>query len=512
MEQKYLYSLPMLLNFLLFIALFVAVRLRIWKKPKSHNRRPKLPPGPPKLPLIGNLHLFMGGLPNRFLTDLAKKHGPRPSSLAASILFYECTGIVFAPYGEHWRQMRKVCALELLSLKRVQSFRAIREEEVAGFIRQISSRAGSPVYLRKRLQSLTYGIISRAAFGVKYEDQDDFTLFVQELKDAMNGFTLVDVFPSLKLVHAISGATSKFKKLHRNFDKILQNIIEQHRAKKATAQSCKEEANDLVNVLLNLQDCGDLGIPLTDSTIKAVIQDIFGGGGDTASITIEWAISEMLKNPRVLRKAQTEVRQSIGGKGDFNEKRLEDLKYLKSVIKETLRLHPPGSMIPRECRESCEINGYEIPAKTKVIVNAWAIGRDPKYWAEPEKFYPERYHDSSIEFKGANFEFIPFGAGRRICPGMAFGIPNIELPLAQLLYHFDWKLPDGTKLEDIDMTELFGAIIARKHDLCFVPIPYHPIVNCLMERLTPSIVELFTSGWLKETFHLQIQIKAKATR
>ncbi|XVF77888.1 hypothetical protein PTKIN_Ptkin14bG0083800 [Pterospermum kingtungense] len=464
MEYNYLSFFLILFTILLFLVLFMPVRLITWKKPKNHNPRQKLPPGPPKLPLLGNLHLFMGTLPHHCLRDLANKHGPlmhlqlgelsivvisspeaaqqvmqthdvnfanRPYSFAASLILYKYTDIAFAPYGDHWRQLRKICMLQLLSTRRVQSFRAVREEEVADFIRQISSKAGSPINLRKRLWSLTYGIISRVAFGVKYKDQDDLAIVVQELSDLAGGFSIGEVFPTMKLFYAISGATSKLKKIHQKTDSFLQNIIEEHRgrARKATR---KEEVNDLVHVLLKFQDCADLGIPITDSTIKAVIMDIFGAGGETASTTIEWAMSEMLKNPRVLKKAQIEL-----------------------VIKETLRLHPPAPLlIPRENRESCEINGYDIPAKTRVIVNAWAIGRDPNYWTDSEKFYPERFLDSSVDFKGVNFEFIPFGAGRRICPGMSLGIANIELPLAQLLYHFDWKFDDGRKLEDIDMTEV----------------------------------------------------------
>ncbi|XWS10656.1 hypothetical protein CRYUN_Cryun38cG0015700 [Craigia yunnanensis] len=308
----------------------------------------------------------------------------RPYSLAASFVTYNFSDIFFAPYGDHWRQLRKICTLELLSMRRVQSFRLSE---------------------RKRLHIL----LGRAAFGAKYKDQDDFTLLVQdEYSEALGGFSLVDVFPSLKLLHVISGATSKFKKLHQKFDKILQNIMEEHRARKETSTSCKKEADDLVHVLINL---------------KLFLL------GVRASNTIEWAMSEMLKNPRVFKKAQIEVRQLIGNKGDVNEEVMEDLKYLK----------------------------------------------DPNHWPEAEKFYPERFLDSSIDFKGANFELIPFGAGRRMCPGISFGIANIELILSQLLYHFDWKFSDGRKLEDIDMTEVFGLAVGRKHDLCLVPIPYRPM-------------------------------------
>ena len=189
-------------------------------------------------------------------------------------------------------------------------------------------------------------------------------------------------------------------------------------------------------------------------------------------------MSELVKNPRVMERAQAEVRSVFDGKGCVDEANLHELKYLKSVIKETLRLHSPVPLLlPRECSERCEINGYEIPAKTKVIVNAWGIGRDPKYWIEAEKFYPGRFLDGSIDYKGADFQYIPFGAGRRICPGITFGIANVELTLANLLFHFDWKLPNGDKPEELDMTESFGLSIRRKHDLHLIPTMYHSSAN-----------------------------------
>lgn len=200
-------------------------------------------------------------------------------------------------------------------------------------------------------------------------------------------------------------------------------------------------------------------------------QDIFTAGSDTAATTINWAMAEMMKDPRVLKKAQAEVREIFHKRGKVGETCMDELKYLRAIIKEVLRLHPPGPLlIPRECAQACEINGYHIPAKSKVIVNAWAIATDPKYWTEPERFYPERFIDSSIDFKGTNFEYIPFGAGRRICPGMNYGVANIEWILALLLYHFDWILPNGMKNEDLDMTELFGASVIRKDDLNLIPI------------------------------------------
>ena len=142
-----------------------------------------------------------------------------------------------------------------------------------------------------------------------------------------------------------------------------------------------------------------------------------------------------------MKKAQVEVREVFDRRGKVDETDINKMKYLKSIVKETLRLHSPTPILPRECREWCIIDGYEIPYKTKVIMNVWAIGRDPKHWTEAEKFYPERFLDSSIDYKGTNFEYIPFGSGRRMCPGITFGIANVGLPLAMFLYHFDWNFP-----------------------------------------------------------------------
>ena len=219
-----------------------------------------------------------------------------------------------------------------------------------------------------------------------------------------------------------------------------------------------------------------LGFEPLNLKLTNPFQNIFTAGSETSATTVDWAMSEMIKNPRVMKMAQAEVREVFNRKGKVDETCINEMKYLNSVVKETLRLHAPVPLLlPRECGERCKLKGYEIPIKTKVIVNAWAIGRDPKHWTESEKFYPERFLDSSIDYNGTNFEYIPFGAGRRICPGITFGLANVELPLALYLYHFDWKLPNGMKNEDLNMTEAFGITVRRKDDLQLIPIAYHPL-------------------------------------
>ncbi|XP_057416883.1 cytochrome P450 71D8-like [Lotus japonicus] len=469
----------------------------------------KLPPGPRKLPLIGNLHQLAvaGTLPHHALRDLACKYGPlmhlqlgeisavvvsspdmakeimhthdltfaqRPELLCSKILVYDSGDIIFAPYGDYWRQMRKLCKIELLSAKRVQSFSFIREGEVAKLIESIklSASSGSPINLTKKTFSLISTFVSRAVFGKKSECEDELISLLKKGVELSGGFDIADLFPSRKGIHFITGMKSKLEHMHKELDKILENIINEH-------QSNQDKGETLVDVLLGIQQNEDLEFPITNDNIKAVIWDMFGAGTDTSATIIEWAMSELMKNPRVMEKAQAEIREAFRGKETLDETDVHKLSYLKLVIKETMRLHPPGALLlPRECREPCKIGGYEIPIKTKVIVNAWALGRDPNHWYDPEKFVPERFHDTSVDFKGNNFEYIPFGAGRRICPGILLGLANIELPLVALLYHFNWELPNGMDPEDLDMNETFGAAVGRKNNLYLIPIPYNYALHC----------------------------------
>ncbi|KAK6266609.1 hypothetical protein QUC31_017447 [Theobroma cacao] len=496
---------------LLLTFLFVFIVVKVLKGSKAKNPEARLPPGPRKLPLIGNMHQLIGSLPHHTLRDLAKKHGPlmhlqlgevptivisspaiakevlkdhatifaqRPYLLASKIMSYDSTNIVFSPYGNYWRQLRKISTMELLSPSRVQSFRFIREEEVSALIKTISLIEGSPVNLSEKIFSMTYGITSRAAFGKKSKGQEEFIRIMTEAIKLSGGFCLADLYPSNKLLKLISGVRLKLEKLQRASDRILEDIVNEHKEKtnRTSETGNQQEEDDLLDVLLKLQQSSDLEIPLTNDKIKAIILDILGAGSETSSTTMEWAMSEMLRNPRVMKQAQAEVRQVFDRKGNVDEAGIHELKFLRSIVKETLRLHPAAPLlVPRECDENCVISGYDILAKSKVIVNAWAIGRDSRYWKDAEKFNPERFLDSPIDFRGTHFEYIPFGAGRRICPGISFALPNIELPLAQLLYHFDWKLPNGSNCEDLDMTECFGITVRRKNDLFLIPIPYHPL-------------------------------------
>ncbi|KAF4362227.1 hypothetical protein F8388_008111 [Cannabis sativa] len=497
------------LLFSVFMFIVVSILLKR-AQTTSNNSASKLPPGPWRLPFLGNLHQLLGPFPHHTLRDLAQKHGPfmylkigqvptivvsspeyakevmkthdisfasRPKTLVAKTVSYDSTDISFAPYGEYWRELRKICLQELLSPSRVKTFYPIREEEAFNIVKDIASKVGSPINLSKMTRRLSYSITSRAAFGNKSNDHDEFISIMEEIVKLSGGFAFGDVFPSLSFLDWYN--FSKFNHYKLRAAIIVERIIKLHtdqdkEIKSSTKKSGEEE--DLVDVLLKFHKSEDHHkFTLTRDNLKAIIFNIFGAGSDTSATTIDWAMAEMMRNPRVMKKAQDEVRQVFDEKGLVDESSINEMKYLKSVVKETLRLHPPVAMlIPRESREKCEINGYEIPTKTRIIVNAWAIGRDSKHWIEPESFVPERFVDSSIDFKGNNFEYIPFGSGRRICPGISFGLINVELPLAFLLYHFDWNLPNGLKNEQLDMTERFGITICRKKDLYVIPSKYDP--------------------------------------
>jgi cytochrome P450 len=213
-------------------------------------------------------------------------------------------------------------------------------------------------------------------------------------------------------------------------------------------------------------------------------QDVISGGCETSATTLGWAFAELIRNPAAMKKATAEVRRDFEAAGAVSESALSvgELPYLRLVVRETLRLHPPlPLLLPRECREPCRVLGYDVPRGAQVLVNAWAIGRDERYWpgGSPEEFRPERFGDgeaaAAVDFKGADFELLPFGGGRRMCPGMAFGLANVELPLASLLFHFDWEASGVADPTEFDMTEAFGITARRKANLLLRPILRVPV-------------------------------------
>lgn len=206
------------------------------------------------------------------------------------------------------------------------------------------------------------------------------------------------------------------------------------------------------------------------------VQDLLTGGTESSAVTVEWAIAELLKKPEIFKTATEELDQVIGRDRWVEENDMLNLPYIRAIAKETMRLHPVAPLLaPRKAIEDCKVDGYDIPKDTCVMVNVRTIGRDPQLWDKPEEFCPERFIGKEMDVKGNNLELLPFGAGRRMCPGYSLGQKIIESSLANLLHGFNWKLPDKMKEEDLEMEEIYGLTTPKKDPLVTIANPRLPL-------------------------------------
>ncbi|WJX88761.1 hypothetical protein P8452_70812 [Trifolium repens] len=488
----------------IFLILFLLIK---WYS--NSTKTTNSPPSPPKFPIIGNLHQ-LGLFPHRTFQSLAKEYGPlmqihlgsvpvllisspeaaseimkthdrvfanRPQTKLYDILLYDCKDVSTAEYGEYWRQIRSISVLHLLSAKRVQSLRAVREEEIALMMEKIKycSSISLPVDVSELLSTTINDIVCRVALGRKYdgESRKGFKKLLMDFTELLGTFVVGDSVPWLDWLTHVSGFYSRAEKVAKKLDDLLEDVVEDHiRSQKGGNYdgSDSEENGDFVDVLLWIQRTESLGFPIDRTVIKALLLDMFSAGTDTISTLLEWAMTELLRHPNIMKKLQEEVKSVVGDRTNITEDDLSNMKYLQAVIKETLRLHPPiPLLVPRENRQDIKLKGYHIKAGTRVIINAWAIARDPTYWNQPEEFKPERFLNNSIDIKGNDFELIPFGAGRRGCPGIVYAMVANEIVLANLVHQFKWELPGGVAgLETLDMSETFGLTMHRKTPLVAV--------------------------------------------
>ncbi|KAM3279391.1 hypothetical protein ACQJBY_046626 [Aegilops geniculata] len=491
---------------------------------RDHGRR--LPPSPPKLPLIGHLHL-VGPDPHVSLAELSRKHAgrdglmllrlgqvpnlvvsspsaaeavlrthdhvfaSRPPSIVADVLLSGPSDVALAPYGEYWRQARKLVTTHLLSGRKVRALQGGREEEARLVVAKLraAAEAGSAVDMTELLGAFTNDVVCRAVSGKFFREEGRNELFRELIAGnvaAIGGFNLEDYFPSLAKVGLLRRVVlGKTRRLKKRWDELLDKIIDDHATKSPSLeglhhhqqhdeleQQQQDQDRDLVDILLSLQH----EYNLTRDNVKVILLDMFSAGTDTSSIVLEFAMAELMRKPHLMAKLQADVRSKTPKtQQTVKEDDLGNMSYLKAVVKETLRLHPPAPLlIPHLSMAECNnVNGYMVPAGTRVIINAWALCRDTESWGKKaEEFWPERFVGgarAAADFKGRDFQFLPFGAGRRICPGMGFGLATVEVMLANLVYCFDWELPDGMREEDVDMADVFGVTVRRKEKLVLVP-------------------------------------------
>lgn len=493
----------MLLLLLLVLAALPIILIYLKPKQKKFQKGLK-PPGPRGLPLIGNLHqLPSAATLHVYLWQLSKKYGPlmsmkfgsmpvliisssriakqalksndvafssRPQVVGMQKLSYNGLDVAFAPYNDYWREMRKITVTHLLNIKRVQSFSSIREEEVSHMIKQIGELAvlGQLVNLSELSVIFTSTVICRIGFGKRFGkgfESKELNKLSYDAQILFAGIFFSDYFPSLGWIDKILGKLKALEKNFQGFDSIYQEIVEEH----LNPNRSKASDEDIVDILISLRDENSSPFEITQNHIKAMLMNVLIGGTDTVATVIVWTMTALMQNPDIREKVQAEIRQLVRKKGIVDEDDIQQLPYLKAVIKETLRFYPPAPLlVPRETIQECTIDGYQIQPNSVVYFNAWAIGRDPENWKSPDEFLPERFLDSNTDYKGQEFEFIPFGAGRRGCPGVSMGMATVELALANLLYSFDWELPSGMNKEDIDTEGSAGLAMHKKVPLCLV--------------------------------------------
>eukprot|EP01018_Ginkgo_biloba_P006515 Gb_15955 [translate_table: standard] len=489
----------------------ILVFVLIFKAGKKKNR---LPPGPPAWPIVGNL-FQLGSKLNESLYQLSKKYGPlmtlqlgmktavvisspaiakevlkdndqnfagRTILQALTCLSYNENSLIFSQYGPRWRMLRKLCNTHLFNAKRLEALQHLRRDQVFRMVQHIYEESlesnavviGQAVFLTS-LNLIGNMVCTQNMFDPNSSSAEEFKETVWKFSEVLGALNVADFFPwfeYLDLQGVKRNATAYIKRIHDVFD----NCIENRLASRAINYDSQTGNKDFLDILLDSGADGSGDFPkFSRANIKGLFFDLFLAGSETNATTIEWAMSELIRNPQTLRRAQAEVEEKVGRNRKAEESDTESLPYLQAVVKEVLRLHPPVPLLlPHRADASCEVAGFLIPKNCQVIVNAWAIGRDPASWNDPLEFLPERFLECERDYKGHDFELIPFGAGRRICAGIPLASRMLPFILASLLHSFDWSLPDGMKGEELDMNDKFGATQQKAIPLNAIPTPRLP--------------------------------------
>lgn len=472
----------------------------------------------------------MGALPHRSIHALSKRYGPlmqlrfgsvpvvvgsspemarlflkthdamfadRPRTAAGRYTTYNSSDILWSPYGAHWRQLRKIGTAELLGPARVDSYGHVRREEVRALLRGLhrSAVAGRAVPLRERLFTSNFGVITRMMLSDKYVEVEGerslpspspaLSMTPEELTRLMDEFFYLngvlnvgDFIPWLQWLD-LQGYVGRMKKLGNALDGFVSHVVGEH-IERRRAEGESFVARDVVDALLVLADDPSLDVKLERDVVKSLTQDLLAGATNNSGITVEWAMSELLRKPEIMGRAAEELDRVVGRGRLVEESDLPMLPYVEAIVKETLRVHPAVPLLlPHEAREDAIVAGYDVRAGTRVVVSAWAMARDPSLWDVPEEFLPERFMDtaagSKVDVYGQDMNLLPFGSGRRMCPGANLGLRMTLITLGNLLHGFAWRLPaDGVPPEQLSMDEIFGLATTRKFPLHVVAEPRLP--------------------------------------
>ncbi|XP_047953596.1 cytochrome P450 81Q32-like [Salvia hispanica] len=473
---------------ILFIAILAILLLTVIHLVHHKRKRQNQPPSPPSLPIIGHLHLLKEPM-TQTLQTLSGKYGAvlslkfglrrvllitspsaaeecfttndvvfanRPSTLSTKHFSYNNTTLSIAPYGPLWRNLRRLAALHIFSPARVAAFSATRRTELTLFIKDLGRDPSTPVDLKSKFIELAFNVLSMTIAGKRYygENVGDAAearrvrFIMREMLEHSGNANLGDLLPFLQWFD-FQGLEKRFADLMKKLDKFMQELVDERRSGAASSGT-------MIDHLLSLQE--EEPEYYTDELIKGIILVLLVAGTDTMSIGMEWAMSLLLNHPESMDKVRAEIDANVPRDRLVDEEDLPKLSYLNNVITETLRLYPPVPfLIPHQSSEDCRVDGYDIPKGTMLLVNLWAIHRDPEIWDDPEKFKPER-HEANREG-----EFmLPFGAGRRKCPGGGIATRVLGLALGTMIHAFEWE---RVSHELVDMTHGTGFSIPKAKPL-----------------------------------------------
>ncbi|XP_017242879.1 cytochrome P450 CYP82D47-like [Daucus carota subsp. sativus] len=402
-----------------------------------------------------------------------KNFAEKPAVLASNLLGYNSAMFAIAPYGSYWRKIRKIVSLELLSVRRIEMLKGLRVSEVQTSIREVyklwvesgSNRHGVLVDMKQLFANITHNLIMAMVAGKRYYggrangkegEAQKFEKMMRKFGYLFGVFLFSDSIPFLKWLDSRAHKRD-MKRTAQELDDFIQGWLEEHKQKRLVRGEGPEGDEDFMDVMLTILNDVEIAGFNADTINKATSLNLILAGSDSTTVALIWAVCLLLNNRHILDKAQAELDNIVGKDRHVDESDIKNLVYLQAIVKETLRLCPPSPVIPlRSAINDCIIKpGYNISAGTRVMVNIWKIHRDASVWSEPNEYKPDRFLTThkDIDVKGRNFELIPFGSGRRSCPGSALALQSLHLALASFIHCFDMT---NISSEDVDMTESFG--------------------------------------------------------
>ncbi|KAI3785521.1 hypothetical protein L1987_44640 [Smallanthus sonchifolius] len=484
--------------------------------PKTSKHKGKaVPEASGAWPIVGHFNLFRGSsdLPHRSLAAMAVKYGPifavrlgihkvlvvhswqvakeiftthdviisnRPKYLASKILGYNYGMFGFTPYGPYWREIRRIVSLELLSSRRLEQLKHVRISELDYSIKNLyalwkekkDEEGKVLVEMKKWFGEFNMNVILRMVAGKRYsgatngeedEEMKRSREVMREFFHFLGLFVVADALPFLGWLD-LGGHEKAMRRVALEIDSMAGKWLHEHRSKRNSKEAVEQK--DFIDVMISAVETQGLTEYDSDTVIKSTAMVLIASSADTTTVMLTWTLSLLLNNPHVLKKAQEELDRVVGRDRQVNESDITNLVYLQAVVKETLRLYPAGRLGgTRVFSEDCTVAGYHVPKGTWLLVNVWNLQQDPEVWSNPSEFRPERFLDENhkhVDVVGAHFELIPFGAGRRSCPGIALALQLLHLVVASLLQHFDISTLGGAP---VDMAETAGLTSAKASPL-----------------------------------------------